>query len=121
MNGVLKETGGRQPERAGADRVMPLKIITRDMDVAKNQCPFLGRLTERVFMVIDTAISVGQQQDSGNVLDSLTRNLLESASQEKDIVEESTNYACYSILVQTGTAMLAQANQTVQDVLKLVR
>ena len=29
-----------------------------------------------------------------------------------DVAEESTQYAKYNILVQSGTAMLAQANQT---------
>jgi flagellin len=38
-----------------------------------------------------------------------------------DVAEESTQYAKYNILVQSGTAMLAQANQTPQSVLKLLQ
>jgi flagellin len=37
-----------------------------------------------------------------------------------DVAQESTNYARYNILVQSGTAMLAQANQQPQSVLKLL-
>jgi flagellin len=38
-----------------------------------------------------------------------------------DVAEESTQFAKYNILVQTGTAMLAQANQSTQSVLKLIQ
>ncbi len=38
-----------------------------------------------------------------------------------DVAAESTNFAKYQILVQSGTAMLAQANQSPQSVLKLLQ
>ena len=38
-----------------------------------------------------------------------------------DVATESTKYAQYQILVQSGTAMLAQANQNPQSVLKLLQ
>jgi flagellin len=38
-----------------------------------------------------------------------------------DVATESTNYAKYQILVQSGTSMLAQANQNPQSVLKLLQ
>jgi flagellin len=38
-----------------------------------------------------------------------------------DVAQESTNYAKYQILVQSGTSMLAQANQNPQSVLKLLQ
>ncbi len=37
-----------------------------------------------------------------------------------DVAQESTNYAKYNILVQSGTAMLSQANSLPQSVLKLL-
>ena len=37
-----------------------------------------------------------------------------------DVAQESTSYAKYQILVQSGTSMLAQANQNPQSVLKLL-
>ena len=38
-----------------------------------------------------------------------------------DVAQESTNYAKYNILVQSGTAMLAQANAMPQTMLKLLQ
>jgi len=52
----------------------------------------------------------------------LNNNLSAANSQitDVDVAQESTNYAKYNILVQTGTAMLAQANALPQSVLKLL-
>jgi len=43
-----------------------------------------------------------------------------SAISDVDVATESTNFAKYQILVQSGTAMLAQANQDPQNALKLL-
>jgi flagellin len=52
----------------------------------------------------------------------LNENLAASVSRIKDInvAEESTQYAKYNILVQSGTAMLAQANVLPQNALRLL-
>lgn len=44
-----------------------------------------------------------------------------SRIRDVDVAKESTQYAKYNILVQSGTAMLAQANQSPQSVLKLLQ
>ncbi len=44
-----------------------------------------------------------------------------SGIQDVDVASESTNLAKYNILVQAGTAMLSQANQTPEAVLKLLK
>ena len=53
----------------------------------------------------------------------LSDNLSAANSQIKDVdvAQESTAYAKYNILVQSGTAMLAQANSLPQSVLKLLQ
>ncbi len=43
-----------------------------------------------------------------------------SRIKDVDVAEESTKFARYNILVQAGTAMLAQANQTPQGALRLL-
>jgi flagellin len=50
------------------------------------------------------------------------QNLSAASSQieDVDVAQESTEYAKENILVQSGTAMLAQANQLPQSVLKLL-
>ena len=47
-------------------------------------------------------------------------NAANSAISDVDVAEESTTYAQLNILVQSGTAMLAQANALPQNVLKLI-
>jgi flagellin len=44
-----------------------------------------------------------------------------SSIRDVDVAQESTQLAKFNILVQSGTAMLAQANQTPQSVLKLLQ
>ena len=55
-------------------------------------------------------------------LSTLKNNLSAANSRitDVDVAAESTNYAKYNILVQTGTAMLAQANSAPQSILKLL-
>jgi flagellin len=55
-------------------------------------------------------------------LGSLKNNLSAANSRimDVDVAQESTRYAKYNILVQAGTAMLAQANALPQSVLKLL-
>lgn len=57
-----------------------------------------------------------------NQLSTLNNNLSAANSEimDVDVAQESTNYAKYNILVQSGTAMLAQANSMPQSVLKLL-
>ena len=51
------------------------------------------------------------------------QNLMAASSQiqDVDVADESTEYAKENILLQSGTAMLAQANQLPQSVLKLLQ
>jgi flagellin len=44
-----------------------------------------------------------------------------SRIKDVDVAEESTNFARFNILVQAGTAMLAQANATPQSALRLLQ
>ena len=70
--------------------------------------------------------NIGSNEESlsyyGAQLSSLKNNLSAANSQitDVDVAQESTNYAKQNILVQTGTAMLAQANSLPQSVLKLL-
>jgi flagellin len=43
-----------------------------------------------------------------------------SRIQDVDVASESTNLARFNILQQAGTAMLAQANQSTQSILRLI-
>jgi flagellin len=53
----------------------------------------------------------------------INKTNLESANSriaDVDVAEESTQLAKWNILVQSGTAMLAQANQSSQSALSLI-
>ena len=60
---------------------------------------------------------------SSQALSVLSTNLTAANSQisDVDVAAESTKFAKYQILVQSGTAMLSQANQNPQNVLKLIQ
>jgi flagellin len=67
--------------------------------------------------------SISRLSSTGEQLGVLKDNLSAANSRIKDVdvAEESTRFARYNILVQAGTAMLAQANQTPQSVLRLIQ
>jgi flagellin len=62
-------------------------------------------------------------QYTSQALSVLSTNLTAANSQisDVDVATESTKFAKYQILVQSGTAMLSQANQDPQNVLKLIQ
>jgi flagellin len=67
--------------------------------------------------------SLSRLQVTSEQLAVLRDNLSAANSRMKDVdvAEESTAYAKYNILVQSGTAMLAQANSVPQSVLRLIQ
>lgn len=70
--------------------------------------------------------NIGSNEESlnyySNALSTLSNNLSAANSQitDVDVATESTNYAKENILVQSATAMLAQANTMPQSVLRLI-
>ena len=91
--------------------------------------PALKALTDvkaAISQLASDRANIGSNEESlsyyGNQLSTLKNNLSAANSQitDVDVATESTNYAKENILVQTGTAMLAQANSLPQSVLKLL-
>ena len=66
--------------------------------------------------------NVSRMNSTSEQLSVLKDNLVAANSRIKDVdvAEESTRFARYNILVQAGTAMLAQANATPQTALRLL-
>lgn len=66
--------------------------------------------------------SISRLNSTGEQLGVLKDNLAAANSRIKDVdvAEESTQFARYNILVQSGTAMLSQANSAPQSVLRLL-
>jgi len=86
----------------------------------------LDAVTSAIAQVASNRATVGSNLErltyTSSQLATLKDNLSASNSQitDVDVAQESTNYSKYNILVQAGTAMLAQANTLPQSVLKLL-
>lgn len=67
--------------------------------------------------------NISRLNSTSEQLGVLRDNLTSASSRirDVDVAQESTNFAKFNILVQAGTAMLAQANSTPQSVLKLIQ
>lgn len=100
-----------------------LSIAGSDGSAAKTT---LGKVKEAITKLADDRATVGSNMQRLNYtneqLGVLKNNLSAANSRIKDVdvAEESTQYAKYNILVQSGTAMLAQANSTPQMALRLL-
>jgi flagellin len=86
----------------------------------------LADVKDAISQLASDRANIGSNEESlsyySNQLSTLKNNLAAANSQitDVDVATESTNYAKENILVQTGTAMLAQANSLPQSVLKLL-
>ena len=87
----------------------------------------IGKITDAIQDVANERASLGASQSrlelAATTLQVEYENLSSAISRirDVDVAEESTQYAKYNILVQSGTAMLAQANQMPNSVLKLLQ
>jgi flagellin len=87
----------------------------------------IGDITDAIQDIATERASLGASQSrlelAARTLQVEYENLSAAISRirDVDVAEESTRYAKYNILVQSGTAMLAQANQTPQSVLRLLQ
>ena len=87
----------------------------------------LTAVTAAITQLATDRATVGANEErltyTGNELGVLSNNLTaaDSLITDVDVAQESTNYAKYQILVQSGTSMLAQANANPQSVLKLLQ
>jgi len=87
----------------------------------------LSDVTAAITQLATDRSNVGANEErltyTGDELGVLQDNLTSANSTitDVDVATESTKYAEYQILVQSGTSMLAQANQNPQTVLKLLQ
>jgi flagellin len=108
-----------------------LEIIKQDnagvYTLASNSPTSIQKITDAIQHVAQQRASLGAAQSrlelASTTLQVEYENLSSAISRirDVDVAEESTQYAKYNILVQSGTAMLAQANQTPNSVLKLLQ
>jgi flagellin len=97
------------------------------IDTIANASVALNNVKAAIDQLATDRASAGAYQTrlarSADQLTVVKENLSSASSRirDVDVAEESTTYARFNILVQSGTAMLAQANQLPSSVLKLLQ
>lgn len=95
-------------------------------NVETNATGTLAAVKTAIAQLASDRASIGSNEEAlgyyNNQLSTLSNNLSAATSQitDVDVATESTNYAKQNILVQSSTAMLAQANAAPQSVLRLL-
>jgi flagellin len=101
--------------------------VAGTIDTAANAQTALGNIKLAINQLAADRAGIGANIESltmySDQLGTLKNNLSAANSRitDVDVAQESTQYAKYNILVQTGTAMLAQANALPQSALKLLQ
>lgn len=122
---VTTDSDGNVVTTTGVDGTA-YDLTADDLTTAGNAATALTNIKTAIDAVANDRAAVGANvsvlSSYNEQLSVLKDTLLTANSRIKDVdvAEESSNFAKYNILVQAGTAMLAQANQTPQSVLKLI-
>jgi flagellin len=104
-----------------------ITATTSTIDTIANATTALTNINTAITKLSEDRATIGAYQTRlTHTSDQLTvarENLIAASSRIKDVdmAEESTEYAKQNILVQSGTAMLAQANVLPQSVLRLLQ
>ena len=131
-NGIT--VGGASPAFAGlasvniaATTVSSAGVSSVDISTASGAQGALNVLDKAINTVTDLRASMGAYQNRLNAaisnLETTSMNLQASRSRilDTDYAKETTNLAKSQIITQAATAMLAQANQSAQSVLALLK
>ena len=102
-------------------------LSTLDVTTTTNASAALTAVKAAITQLATDRATIGAYQSRMNFTSeqlTVSKENLSAASsriQDVDVAEESTQFARYNILVQSGTAMLAQANQVPQSALRLLQ
>jgi len=101
--------------------------VAADVSTTANAAVALDLVKAAITQLATHRATIGAYQSRMNFTSeqlTVSRENLGAASsriQDVDVAEESTQFARFNILVQSGTAMLAQANQLPQSALRLLQ
>ncbi|HYV32034.1 MAG TPA: flagellin [Candidatus Binatia bacterium] len=104
-----------------------VSLATSDVTTTATAIMALTNVKAAITQLATDRATIGAYQSRMNLTSeqlTVSKENLSAASsriQDVDVAEETTQYARYNILVQSGTAMLAQANQLPQSVLRLLQ
>ncbi len=120
-------TIGQTDLRKGAMKDLISKDSAGDYETSLSDPDIIATITDAIQQVATERATLGASQSrlelAATTLSIEYENLSSAISRirDVDVARESTDLAKYNILVQSGTAMLSQANQTPQSVLKLLQ
>ncbi len=113
--------------RTGAMGDMITQDASGNYSIAITDTDAIENITDAIQQIATERAKLGASQSrlelAATTLSVEYENLSSAISRirDVDVAKESTAFAKYNILVQSGTAMLSQANQTPQSVLKLLQ
>jgi len=128
-DGAVDASGGSEYfESAGIDLgAVTDAVTTESIGTAGSAAAALTAVKIQIIEVANHRASIGadlsRMMMTSDHLSVLSENLSASVSRIKDVdvATESAKYAKYNILVQSGTAMLSQANSLPQSALRLLQ
>lgn len=113
--------------RSGAMKALVQQDASGAYSIGITSTGLIASITDTIQQVATERATLGASQSrlelAATTLSVEYENLSSAISRirDVDVAQESTQYAKANILVQSGTAMLAQANQTPNSVLKLLQ
>lgn len=110
------------PVTAQALDIQYCNVCTRD-GASKSISAFNDAITQISSIRAKLGAYQNRMDSAVSNLDTTSENLTEACSriEDVDMSEEMTKYTQYSVLVQAGTSMLAQANNQPQTILQLLQ
>lgn len=117
----LREVGG-----AISNLLWDNSVDSGQPDITVGDDDAIATVTSAIQQIADNRANLGAMQSRLEIVDAqlqVQSENLEAANsriRDVDVAEESTRLAKYNILVQSGTAMLSQANQLPESVLRLL-
>ncbi len=125
--GVTIDSSGGTFSMTGVDLTGTTFTSLETADVSTGAPAALAAVQAAISQIATDRATLGANEETLNnyssQLSTLNNNLAAANSKivDVDVAQESTNFAKQNILVQTGTAMLAQANALPQIALKLLQ
>ena len=124
---VTTDSDGGTFDMAGIDLAEVVTDVGGDIKTAANADASLTNIQDAISIIASSRATIGSYQTRLHSVSEqiavASENTAAASSriQDVDVAEEASEFARFNILVQSGTAMLAQANQIPQNVLRLLQ
>ena len=124
---ITSDSEGGTFNMAGVDLAAVVTGVGGNIATNADATTALDNVKNAIGLVASSRATIGSNQtrlhSSSEQIAVATENLAAASSriQDVDVAEEASEFARFNILVQSGTAMLAQANQIPQNVLRLLQ